>query len=223
MEQRGIKALKLAMKVNGNDFVVHAALLWDERELILVDTGITGQTEVIREAMAAEGFDFDKLTKIIITHQDRDHIGSLPELVALFEGRLEVIAHEAAVPYLGGELPLIKSQAFAPQVKVDTAVSDGVQLPYAGGIRVIYTPGHSPDHIALYHVPSKTLVTGDSLTANDGVLQPPAANFTPDWETAIRSVTKFQSLDIAAAIVYHGGVCTDQLQDRLADIAGSGA
>ncbi|WP_308639456.1 MBL fold metallo-hydrolase [Paenibacillus silvisoli] len=220
MEKQGIKALKLAMNVNGNEFVVHAAVIWDEQELILVDTGLAGQTELIRAAMSEEGFDFDKLTKIIITHQDRDHIGSLPELVALFNNRLEVIAHEAAVPFLEGEVPLVKSKTtVTTPVKVNTTVVDGELLPYAGGIKVIYTPGHSPDHIALYHEPGKTLVTGDSLTANEGVLLPPAANFTPDWDTAIQSVTKFRFLDIAAAIVYHGGICTDHLQERLAEIA----
>ncbi|SFS70774.1 MBL fold metallo-hydrolase [Paenibacillus sp. BC26] len=218
MEKSGIKALQLNMPVNGNDFVVHAAIVWDEQELILVDTGIPGQVDVIREAMAKEGFNLADLTKIIITHQDRDHIGSLPELVELFEGRVEVLAHEVGVPYIAGEIPLLKSKTLVPPVKVDTVLNDGEQLSVAGGLQVIYTPGHSPDHIALYHIPSKTLVTGDSVTSNEGVLMPPAANFTPDWATAIESVKKFQKLNIATVITYHGGVCTENLQERLAAI-----
>jgi glyoxylase-like metal-dependent hydrolase (beta-lactamase superfamily II) len=216
----GIKSLKLEMNGNGKPFVVHAALLWDENELILVDTGLPGQLDLIRSAMERESLPFDKLTKIIITHQDRDHIGSLPELVEAFGGQLEVLAHEAAVPYLKGEIPLIKSGTFAPAVEVNVKLQDGDVLPYAGGIQVIYTPGHMPDHISLYHQPSKTLVSGDALTSQNGELMPPNPQQTPDWEGAMKSVSKLLDYDINTVITYHGGVCTERIRERLAEIAG---
>ncbi|WP_414698835.1 MBL fold metallo-hydrolase [Paenibacillus sp. LPE1-1-1.1] len=96
----GINAIKLEMNAGGRPFVVHAALLWDDHDVILVDTGIPGQTELIRDALAKEGFAFDKLTKIIITHQDLDHIGSLPELIEASGGRIKVLAHELTKPYI---------------------------------------------------------------------------------------------------------------------------
>lgn len=219
----GIKAVKLEMDAGGNPFVVHAALLWDENETILVDTGIPGQLDLIRRTLAQESVPFEKLTKIIITHHDLDHIGSLPDLIAAAEGRVEVLAHELAKPYLSGEKPLFKRGITVPPSKVDVALQDGDVLPYCGGIQVIFTPGHTPDHISLYHIPSKTLITGDALTSDGGVLMPPSQAFTPDMETALQSVAKLLDFDIETAITYHGGVCTERIKERLAEIASGAA
>ncbi|MGG4492625.1 MBL fold metallo-hydrolase [Brevibacillus reuszeri] len=220
-QSEGIKVLKLEMNAGGNPFVVHTALFWDENEAILVDTGISGQLELIQSVLAQESIPFEKLTKIIITHQDRDHIGSLPDLVSAADGRIEVLAHEVAIPYLAGQTPLVKSGALAPPVKVDRALQDGDLLPYAGGIQVIYTPGHSPDHISLYHIPSKTLVSGDALTAEDGVLMSFNPDFTPDKELATQSIAKLLDFDIETVIAYHGGVCTGNSKERLSEIVES--
>ncbi|QRG69484.1 MBL fold metallo-hydrolase [Brevibacillus choshinensis] len=214
----GLKVIKLEMNVEGGQFVVHTALLWDGDEAILVDTGIPGQLKLIQSVIEQESIPFQNLKRVIITHQDRDHIGSLPELVDAFEGNLEVIAHEVAVPYIAGELPLIKSGAMAPPVRVNHIVQDGDVLPYCGGIQVIFTPGHTPDHISLYHIPSKTLISGDALTAQDGVLMPFNPAFTPDKEKALQSIAKLIDLDIETVIAYHGGVCTGGIKERLAEI-----
>lgn len=71
--KRGIKAIELRM----GSFIVYPTLLWDERHLVLVDTGIPGQLDKIRVLLEREGFGLDELTHVIITHQDSDHIGSL--------------------------------------------------------------------------------------------------------------------------------------------------
>jgi glyoxylase-like metal-dependent hydrolase (beta-lactamase superfamily II) len=217
----GIKALKLEMNAGGNPFVVHAALLWDEHEVILVDTGIPGQLEVICCALERESIPLHKLTKIIITHQDLDHLGSLPELVEALDGRVEVLAHELAKPYILGQTPLIKRGVLVPPSKVDVTVQDGDVLPYCGGIQIIFTPGHTPDHISLYHQRSRTLISGDALTSEEGVLMPPNKDFTPDLPEALRSVAKLLEWEIDSVITYHGGVCTDRIKERLAEISGA--
>ncbi|WP_219835599.1 MBL fold metallo-hydrolase [Paenibacillus sp. R14(2021)] len=211
----GIQAIRVNMNVQGNSFIVFPALLWDDKDVILVDTGLPGQVEHIREAFLQAGIPFEKLTKIIITHQDMDHIGGLPELVRLFGDKVEVFAHEIGVPYLAGELPLVKSNKHAAPVKVDAVMQDGDILPYAGGIQVVFTPGHTPDHVSLYHIPSKTLITGDALTAQDGVLHSFVPAYTSDQRTALQSIAKLQALDIETAIAYHGGVCEGDLGSRL--------
>jgi glyoxylase-like metal-dependent hydrolase (beta-lactamase superfamily II) len=222
-ENIGIRALRLDMRVGENPFVVHAAVLWDENELILVDTGIQGQLDVIRSAFEREQLPFDKLTKIIITHQDRDHIGGLSDLLEAFGGRIEVLAHEAGVPYLQGEIPLIKSGVTATPCKVDVALSGGDILPWAGGIQIIHTPGHAPDHISIYHTLSKTLISGDALTSEDGALKGPnpEQRATPDMDLALRSVSKLRGWEIESVVTYHGGVCKDRIAECLAEIAES--
>jgi len=143
--------------------------------------------------------------------------------VAASEGRIQVLAHKLATPYLAGKTPLAKSGKFATPVKVDVELQDGDVLPVAGGVQVLFTPGHSPDHICLYHMPSKTLVAGDLLTAQDGVLMSFNAKFTPDKQTALQSIARLQSLDIDTVITFHGGVCTDNIQKRIQEILDAGA
>ena len=68
---------------------------------VLIDTGFPGQFEDIQVEMERVGVSFDKLKVVILTHQDIDHIGSLPELL---EGvsDIKVYAHELDKPYIEG-------------------------------------------------------------------------------------------------------------------------
>lgn len=217
-----IKALRWEIPTGERIFVLHPTVLRDDKDVILVDTGIPGQLELIRSSLEQEGV-WDKLTKIIITHQDLDHLGGLPDLAAVGEGKVEVLAHELTKPYILGEKPIMKRGVVVPPSKVDVTLQDGDTLPFCGGIQVIYTPGHTPDHISLYHQPSKTLISGDALTSNEGVLMPPNPDFTPDMPAALESVRKLQQLDIETVITYHGGVVTERIQERLAEIAAGSA
>lgn len=217
----GIMTIQLTMENRNNPFFL--TVLWDAHDVVLVDAGLPGQMEMIRSAFQEAGIPFEKLTKILITHQDSDHIGSLPDLVQAFGDRVQVYAHEVAIPYLAGEIPLDKSKKLVrTPVKVDFALQDGDILPFVGGIRAVFTPGHTPDHTSFYHIPSKTLIAGDALRAQDGILQSYSPVYTPDQATALQSIAKFQTLDLSKIIAYHGGECTDDLQERLQDILDAG-
>jgi glyoxylase-like metal-dependent hydrolase (beta-lactamase superfamily II) len=218
-EEASIKAMKLVMNADSNPFIVYPTVIWDDEYAILVDTGIPGQLNLIQEQLELHYFPFDRLSHIIITHQDRDHLGSLPELVAASGGRLKVMAHELSAPYIQGEIPLDKSGTTVPYTYVDQRLQDGDILPLCGGIQVIYTPGHTPDHISLYHLPSKTLISGDTLTAQEGRLLPPAGQHSADMKAALASVGKLVDFDIEAVICFHGGICTGYIRDRLTEIA----
>jgi glyoxylase-like metal-dependent hydrolase (beta-lactamase superfamily II) len=217
--QASIKAMKLIMNADTNPFIVYPTVIWDDEHAILVDTGIPGQLEIIRKQLELSCYPFDRLSHIIITHQDRDHIGSLPELVAASEGRVRVLASALTTPYIQGETPLTKSGAIVPPTHVDQQLKDGEVLPLCGGIQVIATSGHTPDHISLYHIPSKTLITGDALTSHEGRINPPASQHTADMVTALASVSRLAALDIETVITYHGGVCTGEIKGRLMEIA----
>jgi glyoxylase-like metal-dependent hydrolase (beta-lactamase superfamily II) len=106
-------------------------------------------------------------------------------------------------------------------VTVDRSFQDGDLLPIAGGLRVVYTPGHTPDHASFYHEPSRTLISGDAVTAQDGVLFPFNPDFTPDKAEATRSIAKLAELEVDTAIAYHGGVCVGNIRERLLEIVGT--
>ncbi len=73
---QGVEMLQLDF--HGNR--IHPILLWDREMAVLIDTGFPGQIEDLRVAMEKVGVSFDQLKAVILTHQDVDHIGSLPEI-----------------------------------------------------------------------------------------------------------------------------------------------
>ena len=183
----------------------------------MIDTGYPGQFEAIRKTI--EKLSNGKLTKIIITHHDYDHLGSLSEIMCGSNYKIEVYAHELTKPFIQGEKPLIKTGITVPKTGVDHTISDGQVLPFCGGISVIFTPGHTPDHISLYHHSTKTLITGDALTCYDGQLQYPNEKFTLNMDEAIGSIRKFLDFDIDQAICFHGGVSSEKVKERLSTLA----
>ncbi len=108
--------LELEANVPNMGFI-YPVLLWDERELVLIDAGLPGQTQSIIELIKREGVQPEKLTKIIITHQDMDHIGSLAQIVKTVDnagreqGKVQVFSHELEKPYIQAEKMPIKFTA----------------------------------------------------------------------------------------------------------------
>ena len=190
----GIGLIELHDVINDVPMVFRPTVIWDDKDVILVDTGYPGHLEDIRNNL--EKLPTGRITKIIITHHDYDHLGSLYELVNGFDHKIEVYAHELTKPYIQGEQPLIKTGITVPKTVVDYTITDGQVLPFCGGITVIFTPGHTPDHISLYHHSTKTLITGDALTADQGQLQYPNKKFTLDMEQAIVSLNRFLDYEI---------------------------
>ena len=235
---KGIKELVLSFM--GRQ--IHPTLIWDNETVVLVDTGFPGQLQEIRNAMDEAGIPFSKLSKVIITHQDFDHIGGLPEILKASDHEIGVIAYKDEKPFIEGEKPLLKmtperlagmfgalpaekrKEAEAKfleslKSKVDKTVDDGEVLPYCGGITVIFTPGHTPGHICLYLNQYKTLITGDALNVVDEQLVGPNKEFTPDMDTAKKSLKKLTQYDVETVISYHGGVYKENVNQRLLELA----
>ncbi|MGZ4941977.1 MAG: MBL fold metallo-hydrolase [Halobacteriota archaeon] len=238
----GVEVLELPVRGFAGQTIVHPTLVWDDTTVVLLDTGFPGQLRQITEAMDRAGVPFGRLDKVIITHQDIDHIGGLPDIIRVSARKVDVLSSEEEKPYIEGRKPPIKmdparlserlaslpaeqrQQAEAlfkhpPKANVDRTVADGETLPYCGGITVIFTPGHTPGHISLYLDKSKTLVTGDALVITDGVPRGPNPRATYDMDTALQSVKKLTQYDIETVVCYHGGVYRDNANERLAQLA----
>lgn len=199
---KGIEMLQLEFQ----EFVIHPILLWDDEMAVLIDTGFPGQIEDIQVEMEKVGVSFDKLKVVILTHQDIDHIGSLPELLQRCGNNIKVYAHELDKPYIEGDLPLLKEGNVEnrPKGKVSDTVIDGQELPYCGGILILHTPGHTPGHISLYLKRSKILIAGDSMYSVNGMLGGIHAPTTINIKEAKQSLKKYLNLHIESIVCYHG-------------------
>ncbi|UED75880.1 MBL fold metallo-hydrolase [Brevibacillus sp. DP1.3A] len=214
---KGVEMLHLDF--HGN--IIHPVLLWDRDMAVLIDTGFPGQIDDLRVAMEKVGVSLDKLKAVILTHQDVDHIGSLPEILQVCEDHLHVYAHELDKPYIQGEIPLLKDGQLKnpPKGRVDHTLSDGQELLFCGGIRVIHTPGHTLGHISLYLTKSKTLVAGDSMYSVNGILAGIHEPSTPDMDAARLSIKKYVDLDIASVVCYHGGFSHGNVKDQIVELS----
>lgn len=206
----------------------------------LVDTGVPGMEGAIEDALAEVGATLKDIRRVIVTHHDLDHIGSLEAVVRASGAQVWASARETS--FIQGEewpekMPpqeavaqMLADPQTPPQtramlqrprvaVRVDRALNDGETLPLAGGVRVVLTPGHTPGHLSLYLERTGTLITGDALVSGGGQLQPPRERVTPDMKSAGQSVGKMAELDVQAVVTYHGGVVREDAPGQLRRVA----
>ncbi|MCU0843619.1 MAG: MBL fold metallo-hydrolase [Spirochaetes bacterium] len=133
---------------------VHAFLVDD----LLVDTGTIAARREFMDAMRGR-----TVRTIVNTHHHEDHAGNNAALAATRAPA--IYAHERAIPWIAapGEMPLEPYQLVVwkrPDGSVALPVGDTVRTAHHC-FDVLYTPGHSFDHISLYEPDKKWLFTGD--------------------------------------------------------------
>ncbi len=213
---------------DGQTTFLNLSLVLDETNgPTLVDTGLPGQIDAIATVLAEAGLQITDLKQIILTHQDIDHVGSLHDLWKASGAR--ILAHATETPFIDGTiLPRFarpETLAQRPELRpvaerfqptpVEESLQDDDLLDLAGGVRVIFTPGHTPGHMSLYVERSNVLIAGDSLTASDGQLHGPNVGATIDMTTARQSVRKMAGLEVATIICYHGGVVDTNANEQI--------
>jgi glyoxylase-like metal-dependent hydrolase (beta-lactamase superfamily II) len=244
----GIEMLQIESDLMTGKGFLNPTLIWDENEALLVDTGLPRQTQAFRDAFAKAGVAFDKLKRIVITHSDTDHIGGLSGILLESSLPITVLSHAIEKPYIEGILPPLRLKAMEEQVKtlpedrrqamsdlcesfkanylklkahVDVTLDDGEEIPFCGGIIVIFTPGHTPGHISLYHKRSKTLIAADVMNVEDGRLVKAPEFSRLNKELYDESFVKLMNYDIRSVICYHGGLFTEDPNRRIAELAES--
>lgn len=214
------------LEIIGERGVLYPVLTWEDNEVVLIDTGLPGQIELMREAVSAAGFSLEKITKVIITHQDMDHIGCAKILAEL---GAEILAHECEAPYIQGDKTSLRivdmekhlnelnegERTFYERVKkgapyfyvhVDKLLTDGETLDFCGVIKVIHTRGHMPGHISLLLKESNIIVAGDAANFADGVLTGADPQYSKDISQAQTSFQRLLDMNPTSIVCYHGGI-----------------
>ncbi len=234
--------LSVAIQIGGQGGLIHPTVLKDEDGLTLVDTGFPRQLQALEQALEEDKLRLSEVRRVLLTHQDIDHIGGLAEVVQ--RTGAEVLAYVDEAPYIEGKKPLIKfSRAFweprlasmpaesradlealldnPPKTEVTRLLVDDERLELAGGVRVVHTPGHTPGHISLFLETAKVLLAGDALRVDEGVLVGPGETVTPDMPRALASLKRFSDLPAEYVVCYHGGIFGPNAAARLAELARS--
>lgn len=209
------------------DFVNMFALVGDDGQLTLVDTGTTASLKRAVAGLAAIGRSPQDVTRIVLTHAHGDHAGSAAKLVEMSGAPVSI--HGTDAPWardgqspprdpgvrLGRLLNLGGRRANGfPAVSVAEEFADGQVLPIAGGLRVVHTPGHTLGHVALLHEPSGVLITGDSIW-NFRRLRWSVRAFCTDIAMNARTAHVLGELDYSVAAFTHGPHISEQARERV--------
>jgi glyoxylase-like metal-dependent hydrolase (beta-lactamase superfamily II) len=166
------------------------------------------------EALAQIGSQKQDLKRILLTHADMDHVGSLAVIQA--ETGAKVYAgRETAVLIQSGKSP--QHMPWAAQWIIDrfmryqTTPSDVIEvftegdvLPCLGGLQVMATPGHTLDHFSFYSPTTGVVLAGDALNTRNGRLQRTPSRITADEVAANRSAIRLIELAPAVIACGHG-------------------
>lgn len=174
-------------------------------------------SSVIEKAFEENGLNIKNLKQIILTHHDHDHMGAAKEIIKKYQS-VNVKCSKEQLPYVLGKKKSLRleqaeiARADSEFMKVlksveylDSALVVEDNEIICSGVKVVKTPGHMPGHISIYVEPMKTLISGDFLVCNDGVLGIADEKFVLDKEEEINSLKKIINLDIERIICFHGG------------------
>ena len=134
---------------------------------ILLDTGEgrPAYLDTLERGMREAGC--SAISEIVVSHWHFDHLGGVPSVVARLGGAVPVRKF----------MPLEKEATFGGEGAVDpfdiwprerfVPLADGERLASAEGatLRVMHTPGHANDHVALVLEEENAMFTGDNVQA----------------------------------------------------------
>lgn len=189
--------------------------LWREASgLLMVDTGMPGDTKKILSYMEENGLSPSEVIAILVTHADVDHAGGAAELSAHCDAPIYASAATADFLAIGKSpkhLPRIvqfisdRFFGYRPVAKERIqVVEDGQLLPDLEEWRVLSTPGHCPDHHSFCSPVHGILFAGDALSTRGDRLQMSNKLITADQALAGQSARRLLQLAPAVFACGHG-------------------
>src|SRR5690242_7411063 len=195
------------------DFVNGFILRDDDGQVTLVDMGVKQSGKKVMAALASIGSGPSDVTRLMLTHAHPDHAGGAA-YVAKETGH-DFGIHEADADFVRRGVSPPRDQSFLlgrllgrgkngfPPVSVGETFTDGQVIPFAGGIQVVHTPGHSPGHASYLLRDSGVLITGDAIFNVRG-LRWPIKSFCTDFRLTTQTATRLAELEYTTAAFTHG-------------------
>jgi glyoxylase-like metal-dependent hydrolase (beta-lactamase superfamily II) len=201
---------------------INVLLLENDDGWTLVDTGVEGSLDRIREALSALGSGPEDIRRIFLSHHHDDHIGGLKGIRELApDAEIGATEYEALV--ISGKLPpalpanpILRRMAqgmSVPTSPVEKILREG---DLVSGFRIVSTPGHSLGHASLLRDSDGLLFTADAFGSlprriRVGVIKA----LCTDPPMARRSARKLLGERFATVVMGHGPVLRSDARARL--------
>jgi len=209
--------------------MINCFLVKEDHGLTLVDTGLAGSAPGVRKAARSMGA---PICRIVLTHAHIDHVGALDALLRERPG-IEFAIGQRESRLLLRDFSLEPGETGKKLLGFPGARSrparflrDGDRI---GSLQSIFSPGHTPGHMAYLDVRDGSLIAGDAFTTQTGVvaagtfklLFPFPALFSWNREVAAESARKLRSLKPERLAVGHGRTIESPLaaMDRAIELA----
>lgn len=207
------------------------AFLIDDDGLTLIDTGVVGSAPAIIQALGEIGRQPDEIRQVILTHLHADHVGSARAIKEASGAKVYMHPLDAQ-DYMQGRWmrPRPEARGFinrlvvgaitgrdklmtAEVTLIDGELSDGQTLPFAGGLKVIHTPGHTAGHVVLLWPKEGGVLFGGDACGNLFSLKP--SMLYEDFTQGMRSLAKIASLKFETACLAHGRVISGGADEKI--------
>lgn len=198
-------------------------LIAERDGIVLIDTSTKSAAAGIIAEIESIGRRPEELRAIVATHYHHDHTGNITALVE--QTGAQVYAHADDAPYVQANEPWMQPKGFlggliargAPEqtpINVDHILNEGDELPFAGGLRVLHTPGHTPGSISLYSPAREMLLCGDALMNVFGLRLPPSMS-SHDMDQARQSIARIAELQFEHALPGHGAPILSHASEKI--------
>jgi glyoxylase-like metal-dependent hydrolase (beta-lactamase superfamily II) len=223
---------------------VNLYLLEGRAGLTLVDTGpdTPEALAALESGLAEIGKRVEDISQVVLTHFHVDHTGLCNRVVQLSGAK--VYAHPLTAVIMKKDVAVSAYRAdffktlyramgateemaglafqqleeydkALPPCAVDVELQEGDVIPGHEEWRVVYTPGHSQDHISLYRESDGVMILGDHLimhVSSNAFIEPPLRPGEPRPKTLItyrEALRKLQDLELTIGYTGHGEPVTD--------------
>ncbi len=210
---------------------VNAGFIITKNNIIHIDSGMTLSDGEYLVSKSREIAGENKNLILILTHHHSDHIFGMHAFKRL---GAKIIAHKALRDFLSYSEPpsyesikdtykqfiinlLIERYSYSKEeaeekigdVKLylpDIVFSDDYEIEVDGEkLILLYTPGHVPSEISIYHPSSKILFAGDTIYS--GLPLTTRFGGPKEWRQWINSLKKLEKLNIHKIVSGHGRIC----------------
>lgn len=204
------------------DSGVASVYLFDDDEPTLVDAGIAATAEKLIGGIEECGRSPAELSNLVLSHIHVDHTGAASELVDVAP-ELDVYIHESTAPHLvepsglvesskramGDHFELMGEQGPVPEANVIGVTDDGTTIDIgANSLELIYAPGHSPDHFAVWNPERELLFAAECLGLHFEEAEqwlPPATLPNFDVEAIDEAIDRLERLEPDRIVFPHYG------------------